>query len=190
MNISLPDRTDLLLFLQRLTLVKGRKSHLDLAENTGVTRKPLASSKPRSEEDEFWSTPAAPTRALKFSGENMLMDEKADFGNISAISFTDGPTPRTVTGSLGKTVQQALFPHADSNLNQSEATITLADVSPKQPSISTQDPPENDPTDTDSEAHHSPADQATDAVDVKASDHETVRGVVITKAVEVIVVCL
>jgi hypothetical protein len=123
----------------------------------------------------------------------MLMDEKVDFGDISAISFADGSTPRVVTGSLRNTVERPLFLHADLNLIQNEAATSLTDVSPMQPpksiADSAQDPPENDSPDTESEAY-SLADQSADVAEVRASDHETVRGIIITREVEVIVVCL
>lgn len=179
------------MFLQRLTLVKGRKTHLDLAENT---QKPLASSKPRTEEDEFWSTPAAPTRALKFSGENMLMDERADFGDMSVISFTSGPTPKVLTDSLRDNIERPLFQHATPNLIQNEVTTSQSNVLLMKPLESAvdpaQDPPENDTPDAESESHSSPQHQTLDVDEVKASDHETFLGITITNEVEVIVVGL
>ncbi|KAF7782470.1 hypothetical protein Agabi119p4_1846 [Agaricus bisporus var. burnettii] len=173
---------------KRLTLIKGRKTHLDLAENT---QKPLASSKPRTEEDEFWSTPAAPTRALKFSGENMLMDERADFGDMSVISFTSGPTPKVLTDSLRDNIERPLFQHATPNLIQNEVTTSQPNVLLMKPLESAvdpaQDPPENDTPDAESESHSSPQHQTLDVDEVKASDHETVLGITITNEVEVIV---
>ncbi|KAF9451259.1 hypothetical protein P691DRAFT_724394 [Macrolepiota fuliginosa MF-IS2] len=76
---------------KRTSLAKVKKSHLDLGENKSITHRPLASSRPNTDEDEFWNTPAASTRTLKFSGESLLMDEHVDFGDISTISFSASP---------------------------------------------------------------------------------------------------
>ncbi|KXN90213.1 hypothetical protein AN958_04703 [Leucoagaricus sp. SymC.cos] len=128
---------------KRAALTKAKKSHLDLAENKAAARKPLAPKKSSAEEDEFWNTPAASARTFKFTSDNLLMDEKADFRDISAISFSASPvTSKTTSNFFTSTImdlplenpKHQLFQTSDSlpdtGTPSKESHTELSDIPP------------------------------------------------------------
>ncbi|KAG2015953.1 hypothetical protein CC2G_009171 [Coprinopsis cinerea AmutBmut pab1-1] len=77
----------------RIEELNRRKKQL----STSTPAKPLPPVKspelPTSPEDKFWGTPAEASRALKFA-PNLLLDEKADFNDLSDTSFSMPPPQR------------------------------------------------------------------------------------------------
>ncbi|KAJ3564323.1 hypothetical protein NP233_g8369 [Leucocoprinus birnbaumii] len=170
---------------KRTALSKAKKSHLDLAENRSVARKPIASSKPNPEEDEFWNTPAASARTFKFTGDNLLMDEKADFGDISTISFSATPVPKTTSNIFTHVAVDLPVENPKRRLFQAldaAPDIDIPSESPNYNPIVSQSPPTREPSENNVLGSAVEAELPLPVPEEPASDSRS--GIVITHKVE------
>lgn len=150
------------------------------------------------EEDEFWNTPAAPTRTLKFSGDNLLMDERADFDDFNTASFSASPVlskaipnifTNTVPDPPPENVRHRLFQGADLAQNDAIPSPSASlHVQPPEPSARPiQDTSADDASSPRPGADRLPLEHR--ILDYGAGAHGNTLDITITSEVEVIVVC-
>ncbi|KAF5351985.1 hypothetical protein D9756_007381 [Leucocoprinus leucothites] len=171
---------------KRLVLSKAKKSHLDLAENKTVARKPIAPLKQNPEEDEFWNTPATSARTFKFTGDNLLMDEKADFGDISSISFSASPViSKTMSSIFTSTTLDPPLENPKRRLFQTSDTLPDIDPPSERPPP---DPVDSPPPPTQDSGEHDTPEPAAEAnlppPIPEESTNENISGIVVTHKVE------
>ncbi|KAH7908607.1 hypothetical protein BJ138DRAFT_1115696 [Hygrophoropsis aurantiaca] len=76
------------------------KSQPNRAKPPAKVRAPVSPPKPEPQEENFWNTPAASARTLRFTDN--LLKEEVDLEDVSMMSFTTPvPPPRSMLASIG-----------------------------------------------------------------------------------------